>query len=432
VLKFAIIADDLTGANDSGVQLARKGIQTSLILRSDYNKLDGRDVVVFDTDSRSSTANEAYKRVKQAAEIVKRRGVEHIYKKMDSTLRGNIGTEIDAIYDVFQPDFVVIAPGYPQNGRQVIQGYQYVHQRLLHETEVSRDPKTPVTESYIPDLLRKQTKRSIGLVTCEEMASGLDLKQRLANYRAMNIPYILFDSKEDRDLQWIVEQVVNSGYSVVWAGSAGLARYLPADCEMSAVEEADWSSLNGDQPLLLVIGSISSLSRRQLNLVLSQSDTCPIALQSQRILGEQRKEEVDRVVAAAGEALQVKRNIALYSTGEPADVREAIRVGTMNGYSARKVSDEISEALGEAACQMIERYGIKGIVLTGGDTAKQVCTRLGYEELIMIGEVESGVPVGRLAGNDGTGILAVTKAGNFGNDSTLLHAVKLLRGEVAV
>jgi uncharacterized protein YgbK (DUF1537 family) len=427
-MKIAIIADDMTGANDSGVQLARKGIRTSLILHANMNRLDGRDVAVFDTDSRASAADVAYNRVKQAAEIVKQHGFNHIYKKIDSTLRGNIGTEIDAMYDVFSPDFVIIAPAYPHNGRQVLMGYSYVHHRLLHETEVSRDPKTPVTQSYIPDLLRMQTERSIGLVTHEEMSTGFDLKYKLADYKTNNIPYILFDSRDDRDLQWIVEQIGHSGYSVVWAGSAGLARYLPVDGEDSA-DPPVFPSLSEDEPLLLVIGSVSSLSRKQLKQVLGQSDTCPIALQSQRVLGAQRTEEINRVVAAAGEALQVTSNIALYTTGEPEDVREAIAVGSLNGYSSLTVSDNIAQALGEAACQVIERYGVKGMILTGGDTAKQVCTRLGCEELVIIDEVESGVPIGRLAGNKGSGILAITKAGNFGNESTLLHAVKLLRGE---
>lgn len=46
-------------------------------------------------------------------------------KKIDSTLRGNLGAEIKAVDDVFNPDIVIIAPAYPANQRVTIGGYHY-------------------------------------------------------------------------------------------------------------------------------------------------------------------------------------------------------------------------------------------------------------------------------------------------------------------
>src|SRR4051812_12242875 len=102
-MKFAIIADDLTGANDSGVQLAKIGLKTSVVFRRNMQAVREQEAVVINTDSRSISKGEAYRRVKEAAIILKAFSTEIIFKKVDSTLRGNIGNEIDAVYDVFQP-----------------------------------------------------------------------------------------------------------------------------------------------------------------------------------------------------------------------------------------------------------------------------------------------------------------------------------------
>src|SRR6476619_7377554 len=99
-MKLAIIADDLTGANDSGVQLARHGLKTTVLFDLDEGNINKYEAVVFDTDSRSLTRKEAYNQVSRAANFLLNAGFTNIFKKLDSTMRGNIGAEIDALYDV--------------------------------------------------------------------------------------------------------------------------------------------------------------------------------------------------------------------------------------------------------------------------------------------------------------------------------------------
>lgn len=80
-MKLAIIADDLTGANDSGVQLARHGLKTSVLFNMNEEPLTQYDAVVFDTDSRSISPQEAYERVYRAAELLTNNGFETIFKR---------------------------------------------------------------------------------------------------------------------------------------------------------------------------------------------------------------------------------------------------------------------------------------------------------------------------------------------------------------
>ena len=100
MLKLAVIADDLTGANDAGVQFAKQGLKVQVFLNDLLEKDLGLfpEVMVLDTDSRAASPAEAFARVRATGGLVRNVAAVQplIFKKFDSTLRGNIGTEIDA------------------------------------------------------------------------------------------------------------------------------------------------------------------------------------------------------------------------------------------------------------------------------------------------------------------------------------------------
>src|ERR671933_2238315 len=145
---IALIADDLTGASDAGVQFARRGLAARVLFDLD-DPAAARDVeaLVVDTDSRALPAAAAYARVRQVADHLRTARPEHVYKKIDSTLRGNLGAEIDAVMDALDFRLAVVAPAFPALGRTTRHGRHHLHGRPVHETEIGRDPKTPVRES---------------------------------------------------------------------------------------------------------------------------------------------------------------------------------------------------------------------------------------------------------------------------------------------
>jgi len=114
--RIAVIADDLTGANDTGAQFAKIGLRTLVVLESTQEQsLRDHDVVVITTDSRALPAQDAYRKVANAAEWVRQRQYDAVYKKIDSTLRGNLGSEIEAIMDVLGCKLAIVAPAFPQD-----------------------------------------------------------------------------------------------------------------------------------------------------------------------------------------------------------------------------------------------------------------------------------------------------------------------------
>ncbi|MGE5855892.1 MAG: four-carbon acid sugar kinase family protein, partial [Syntrophaceae bacterium] len=171
-----VIADDLTGANDTGVQFAKQGLKTIVLMYvpAAPSELD-EDVLVVDTQSRALSPTEAYRKVTETALLFKNRDqFQTLYKKIDSTLRGNLGTEIDAIMDACGLELAIVAPAFPANGRMTVGGCHFLGNAPLEATEISRDPLCPVTESHIPTLMAKQTKREVGHVGIKNVLAGAE------------------------------------------------------------------------------------------------------------------------------------------------------------------------------------------------------------------------------------------------------------------
>ena len=145
--RLVIIADDLTGALDSSGFLARSGLMVTIYPGRTFELTDG--VTVINTGSRGDPAPVAVKKLREAAQRLKG---ETIFKKIDSTLRGNIAPEIETLLETVSYEKVIIAPAFPAMGRTVVNGVLLVKGVPVAETDFGRDPVTPVKESLIPAL----------------------------------------------------------------------------------------------------------------------------------------------------------------------------------------------------------------------------------------------------------------------------------------
>ncbi|MBU5355246.1 four-carbon acid sugar kinase family protein [Paenibacillus barcinonensis] len=431
-MKLAIIADDLTGANDSGVQLARHGLKTSVLFNMDEGSLASYDTVVFDTDSRSISAEEAYDRVYRAAKLLMDNGFDTIFKKMDSTMRGNIGIEIDAVYDVVQPDFMMIAPGYPKNNRTIREGIHYLNGVPLAETEIALDPKTPVTISYLPDLLKQHTKYNVGEITIGDLEAGQQqVHAKLERLKQNNIPYVLVDSTEERHLELILQMTHDMPYTFAWAGSAGIANYLPAHYELESKPAALTITPNSG-PILTVVGSVNKNSREQLYRLLRQSRIASVSFHSFKAVSaeEDRTAEMERVYDEIRTKALEGQDVVLYSTAESIDIELARATGENRGLNPTEVSNEIVRAIGEICARLLEEGLFKGVSMTGGDTAKQICIKWNISGFELLDELEIGVPISRFMGIED--LYVITKAGGFGKPDVFIHAIQKLKGGILV
>src|SRR5918993_5117920 len=193
---IAIVADDLTGAADTGVQFVHAGYRTAVLFRATEVIEDNLDAVVFDTDSRAMPAGFAAKRVVDAAHAA--REARTVYKKLDSTLRGNIAAELAAALGGARRKRIVVAPAFPAAGRTTVGGIQRVHGVPVDETEMANDPNTPVREAHVPSLLADAFS-SVGPLSVEDLADTELVRRALEDYEC-----VVADAERDGDLESIV------------------------------------------------------------------------------------------------------------------------------------------------------------------------------------------------------------------------------------
>lgn len=423
-MRLGVIADDLTGANDTGVQFARRGARTLVPLDwHDLRSLARRaDVLVLNTNSRAAPPRVAAQRARVAAEALRRAGVEAVYKKIDSTFRGNVGQELDAILDVFPSPLTVLTPAFPPAGRAVRNGTLLVGGVPVHRTAVGRDPVTPVCESHLPTLLGQQVQRPIHLLQLSSLRGHSARATRtLRDWRAATPAIVLADAATPQDLDRLARLVVREGLFGVAAGSAGLATALSA--ALAWPRRARRAKPDGKAPVLLVVGSPNPTSVDQVAWVEKDSRVAVVRATLADVVadGDRYRRELDRVVKKARAEIAAGRDTVLTLAQRPTPPTGRSRALRPTASRA------ISEFLGQATRLVARDARPGGLLLCGGDIATAACSALGASGIELQGEVEAGVPWGRLVGGELADLAAVTKAGGFGKTEAFARAIRFLR-----
>ncbi len=434
-VRLGVIADDLTGANDTGVQFARQGART--IVPLDWHDLTslGRhaDVLVLCTHSRALPAGAASQRARLAAQALRKARVSAIYKKIDSTFRGNVGSELDAILDVYRAPLAIVAPSFPPADRAVINGTLLVDGVPVHRTAIGRDPVTPVRRSHLPTLLRAQSGRKIHHLPLELLRSrGSRVARTLQAWAEADGGVVVADAATQGDLRRLARLIVREGLLGVAAGSAGLAAALSG---MLAWRRASTRRLApARHPILLVVGSPNPTSLAQVALLERQGSTAVVRAGIREILGglDRFRGELERVLGKALAEIRAGRDVVL-TLAQPCDRGRSAgsRGRPVPGGRVRPLSPSasatLSEFLGRSARDLTRRASPGGLVLCGGDIAVATCRALRADGIILGGEVEPGVPWGRLVGGEYPNLPVITKAGGFGRPDVFAAAIRFLR-----
>lgn len=422
--RVLVIADDLTGANDSGAQIAKAGFQTLTLF--DAREIGRRpaDAIVIDTETRTLPVEAARLRLRETARAVKSLSEAVLYKKIDSTLRGPIGAELDELVRELDPELVVCLAAYPTNGRTTRGGIHCVHGTPLDESEFARDPTNPIESALLSEVLGRGTARRVHHIALEELRSGRWLSFMTGG------GLFTFDCERDEDIEEVVGKLGAGRRSTLWCGSAGLAEVLMRSLE-GAVGGVGRSELQtpGDgrdqAPVLSVVGSASAVSREQvaeacrrgafvLRLDIERLRRSPEA-EARRLASELEGSKAPHLILTVGP-----------TGGEAGLGREG---GQAPSVGSGGLPGRVVACLSEAARLFLARRDVAGLFLTGGETAYSVASALGVRGMWIRGELEPGIPAVEFAGGRLDGLRAVTKAGAFGRARTLESAYRYLRPE---
>jgi D-threonate/D-erythronate kinase len=425
--RLAIIADDLSSATDCGAQVVRSGLSVVVPLGGYSLPIQARaaQVISVDTDSRSLTAEQAYAKVRTASQQLVAEGWVDFYKSVDSTLRGNLGAEIEAVLDAVKPDCAIIAPAFPKYGRTTVDGVQYLRGRPLHETEFGSDPTAPVKDADIARRLAEGSHRKAGRLRLDQVrARPAQTKAAIQGLLADGIELVVVDIAEQDDLKRICLSLSRSDLRVVWVGSTGLAEFVPLAFEFApAAQTFSQNHPIDPRPALALVGSASETTRAQLDYAQTHHGLQIIGIDPTRMIqnGASAEAELERAGSELRAALDSGNDAALVVRASRDEIAATQQLGAALNLSAAQVAQRIVDGLAQAGSRLVHEGRLSGIVATGGDTANALCYALGAEALEVLGEVEAGIPVMRLLGK--RSLPLVTKAGGFGSPAAIGDAL---------
>jgi uncharacterized protein YgbK (DUF1537 family) len=429
MLKTVIIADDLTGANDTGAIIAKDGFKVGTVLDTqNISKFEDFDVLCLSTDSRGLSKEAAYREVSEAASHFKDRKDLFFSKRCDSTLRGNVGAEIDSIIDALGSDAIaVVVASFPSSGRTCIGDHLLVNQIPLEKTEVAKDPIAPVTLSRVTEIVKKQSTYPVGYISLAEVLKGVDNVESVLKDLSKTNRIVVIDARTDEDIAVIAKGCIASGLNIIaidpGSFTAAMNRQLHVDKSGTTVQKK----------ILCGIGSASALTRRQIKALKGKYNPLIVKAEATRFFDTNERDAEIRRVADEVVKNQEKSNIlAVVTTIEDTDVLNLAEIANAAGKSRSECADCITHAFAEIIYTVKTELGdsVGSIYTSGGDIAAAFCDRIEAVGFDVKDEVVPLAIYSKVLGGYFDGISIVTKGGLVGDDSTLITCLDYLNEQM--
>ena len=402
-----IIADDFTGAGDSGVHFARGGFKTALLLDplAIPQAFAGHDALALSTESRFMQPEEAYRAVHESALRCRQAGGLFFYKKTDSVLRGNVGAETAATLDALGYSAALVCSALPGAGRTCVNGELLLGGQPVHTTSLGQDPFTPVRTSNVAECIAGQAPLQAGLISLQDIAAGQEHLRRLVReHLDAGCRVLVADAASVEDLA-ALGKLVRYTYEadatvppLLPVGSGGLAKAIAGGDHPTVVQPQG--------RLLAVVGSLSDAAGVQADFACANNAYSALFLDVQAGLRDPDAEcaRIAREAVQAGDAHMLLRGL---------HAPDQNTLSTAEG-------DAVAALFGRVAHTLCRALPFESIFATGGSTAVAVAGALGVTSVLLVDELLPGVVLSSCAGTEDTNIRwFISKAGSFGGQDTL-------------
>lgn len=422
-----IIADDLTGANDTALQFKKQMAKTKILL--DYTIPPENDseteVWAISTESRNVSADEAKSRMLTTIESLnKNLNLEYFYKKIDSTIRGNIAVETLTMIEALNYDASIIIPAFPSEKRITVGGYHLNCGIPIGRSEMARDPHSPITESHLPTLFASQLEDdkkdligSIGLKTIMNGAGPILIKINELIKEGKKL--IIADAASQTDIEQVVLAINKSTYKILPTGTAAtgnvLAKLWLPTPEETEVKKTEIPKL----PRLIISGSATQINANQIEQLEKSYDydICSIALSAETVIKGVSDEIMDKILSKLNE-------------GETVLIHSSKLLDDFDGFSDESLKDELTRAkfaskitdfLADLTKKITEQQQVI-LIMLGGETSYKCCAAISSKELTMKDEVAPAIALCVDYKNQ----WIITKSGNLGTPKTLIEILNYI------
>ena len=422
-----IIADDLTGANDTAVQFHKRGASTKILLDSEYTpkEKNGAEVWALSSESRNVPTDVAVGRVERAIEtLTSNFSFDYYYKKIDSTLRGHIALETLTMLNILEYDAAIIVPAFPQEGRITVGGYHLIKSVPIGRTEIAIDPHSPITESHVPTLLQNQlgqeSSNIVGLIDLHTIMNGAGpILVKINELIKEGKRLIIADSVSITDIEQVALAINKCEKKILPTGTAAMAQVL-AKYWLAGLEKEEKQIDVEKLPKLVVSGTATQITANQIQK-LEQSDDIEninfIPLETKDILNGVSTDLVERIVSNLNSGVTV----CIHTSNLIANF-DGFSEDSLNAeLTKEKLAYMITDYLGELAKKVTEK--IRFILITlGGETSYKCCKAINSNELQLIDEAAPAIPLCLDINKN----WIITKSGNLGNTNTLIEILQYL------
>lgn len=402
-----IIADDLSGAADCASAFVKAGQETLVVIDRQAGQCadtQKTQVVAIDADTRRLAPEEAaavhldlYRRYRSPGQL--------LYKKIDSTLRGNFVQELAAI--VGEAGLAIVAPAFPQAGRFTRGGRQFLKDVPLEESEVWRTEGIAGT-AHIPGMLGRAGIKTVAIGIDDIRRGQSRVHALLEQFAREGMQAVVCDVESEEDLQVIAHASMELATPHFWVGSAGLTNHL-ALASAAPAGNVSAPPVETRGAILTVVGSLSSVSREQAQHLEENASLARLEIPAEVLRQGQSHSRWQEVHDAVAQSLRDERDLlVVIEKGSSINMGEGLH---------------LCQALATLIAPLAEHIG--AVISTGGETARAILTAMGSKGLYLAGEIESGVPLSVAAGIKP--IPVITKAGAFGTRETLLRCYRRLQ-----
>lgn len=409
MVSLLVIADDITGALDTGVKFASGGAQVRVITDYNYtfNQTDNQiQVLVMDAETRHLSGEKAYERVYQIVKRAKAADIPYIYKKTDSALRGNIGSELSAVLDATEGQVLHFLPAFPEMGRTTVNGIHYIDGVPIHDSVFGKDPFEPVKCSDIQEMISRQSNI---------MTSVISDRKVLMNPEHPTIA--IYDARTDEELQAIAIALKQSGELKILAGCAGMAETLP---QLLGLQGGKLPLLEFEPSFLVACGSVNPITKGQVDFAERHG------FERIRLTPEQKLEsgyfETEKGKALVQTLVSRIKNtaFAILDTNDDSDEPDTMTYAENNGIALDDLRVRITATLGFLIKQLVEGGVHHTILITGGDSLLGFLNQIQVYEMTPVCEMAPGTVLSRFE-IGGKTFEIISKSGGFGGEDLMVR-----------
>lgn len=420
-----IIADDLTGANDTALQFHLKGANTQILLSDEIEPMNVKATQTWaiSSESRNIEPQDAFEKVVKTAKLFTEKiNPDFIYKKIDSTIRGNIAVEVLAILSVTDYEASIIVPAFPAEMRTTVGGYHLLKGIPIERTEMARDPHSPIRESHMPTLLKSQLDKEyqdlVGQIELKTVMKGAGpILQKINELVHDGKKLIVADAVSTVDVEQIALAIKKSENKLLPTGTAAFAQAL-SEFWFADLESEHIIKTIPNLPKFIVSGSATQITANQIEKLENSDDfdnVLSISFDLKTVLAGVTDELVDRIVSNLS-----FDNTVLVHTSKLIKDFDGFSDDSLNAELTKaNLANVITDFLAELTKRVLDKK--EAILITlGGETSYKCCCAVGAYQLQLVDEVAPAIALSL----DHNAQWIVTKSGNLGGANTLIDILK--------